>query len=368
VLPYTKFNGKINGKRIEDYYSQLDYSIEGVENRLKRIKEILQDDEFFVEYFDKWFKCNINSNDGTSENDSVCRLLEKMADYILYADRNSYERKKYKKKKIKEKEILVDNIENYLQQKDKIEKKKKSNQWLKPKVKITNEDIVLNPYIKQIQESIDKLKEKINKCSPDKYYKLSNLLKTLTTEQKIIKEIMRQPIGLQPNTHNFPHYNFDWFDFGNINHVSALLNLYGALKEQFYDNEDSDVHWLLDYLEYLIDKSNLKDYEKDILIWKIDGLTGQQISDNIKEKYGLDFSVNYISNEIRKRIPMSIVKAYEDDYEEWFYTFKAKGKYKKCSKCGKIYLAKEKYFGKHPNTKDGLQSICKNCDNLRKKG
>jgi uncharacterized OB-fold protein len=65
---------------------------------------------------------------------------------------------------------------------------------------------------------------------------------------------------------------------------------------------------------------------------------------------------------------MSIVKAYEDDYEEWFYTFKAKGKYKKCSKCGKIYLAKEKYFGKHPNTKDGLQSICKNCDNLRKKG
>ena len=43
-----------------------------------------------------------------------------------------------------------------------------------------------------------------------------------------------------------------------------------------------------------------------------------------------------------------------------------KGKYKKCSKCGEIKIANERHFGKHPKTKDGFQSVCKECDKKRK--
>jgi hypothetical protein len=41
-------------------------------------------------------------------------------------------------------------------------------------------------------------------------------------------------------------------------------------------------------------------------------------------------------------------------------------KYKRCTVCGKDLRANEDNFGKHPNTKDNLQSVCKKCDSLRK--
>jgi hypothetical protein len=77
-------------------------------------------------------------------------------------------------------------------------------------------------------------------------------------------------------------------------------------------------------------------------------------------KYGFDWSDGDIQR-CKNIILDKIVKFYEDDYEEWFYTFKVKGKYKKCSKCGKIYLANKKYFRKDTTRKDGLDIYCKLC-------
>ena len=44
-----------------------------------------------------------------------------------------------------------------------------------------------------------------------------------------------------------------------------------------------------------------------------------------------------------------------------------KGKYKKCSRCGKIKLAHNKYFSKNKTSKDGFYSICKSCRNSKAK-
>ena len=43
-----------------------------------------------------------------------------------------------------------------------------------------------------------------------------------------------------------------------------------------------------------------------------------------------------------------------------------KGKWKKCSRCGQIKLAHNKYFSKNKTSKDGFYSICKNCRNNKK--
>ena len=43
-----------------------------------------------------------------------------------------------------------------------------------------------------------------------------------------------------------------------------------------------------------------------------------------------------------------------------------KGKYKKCSRCGQIKLAHNKYFSKNKTSKDGFYSICKCCRSQKK--
>jgi hypothetical protein len=44
---------------------------------------------------------------------------------------------------------------------------------------------------------------------------------------------------------------------------------------------------------------------------------------------------------------------------------KEKGAYKKCSRCGQIKLANNKYFSKNKTSKDGFYSICKACRNQK---
>lgn len=378
MLPYKGFNGKINGKKIEDFYSQLDYSIKGVENRLKKIKEILKDDEFFVEYFDKWFKCNINSNNGTSENDSVCRLLEKMADYILYADRNSYRRKKYKEQKIKKKEILVDDLESYFK---KIEERKEEgrNYRVNPIVKVSQEDINNYKEIKNIYEAIQLLEQlKLKRSNAKDKKKIKKAILQLKEDAGIIKEFLSgmiefKRLGFTTTEYDFNFDTFYWdkngeyklvsrnaLDFLDKNHIDALISFYSALKQSSFEDCQGQMKYILMFLEYLIDNAPLKNYERDYLGWYIDGLNKKQIIDKLKMKYGFDWSDGDIQR-CKNIILDKIVKFYEDDYEEWFYTFKVKGKYKKCSKCGKIYLANKKYFRKDTTRKDGLDIYCKLC-------
>ena len=58
--------------------------------------------------------------------------------------------------------------------------------------------------------------------------------------------------------------------------------------------------------------------------------------------------------------------AAEDDYLNWYYTYVEKGKWKKCSRCGEVKLAHNKYFSKNSTSKDGFYSICKCCRNKKK--
>lgn len=391
MLPYTKFNGKINGKKIEDFYAQLDYSIEGGKNRLKKIKEILKDDEFFVEYFDKWFKCNIGSNDGTSESDPVCHLLEKMADYILYPNRSAYRSKKRKTKRIEENEILTNNVENYIENQKELEINDKNNNAISVAI-VLKEDIKKYKEIEQIYKAINQYRRlRLNLKNKPKYIQYSDLKKInkaisqLQEDARIVKELLSgmiefKRLGFTTTEYNFNFDTFYWdkngeyklvsrnaLDFLDKKHIDGLISFYSALKQSSFEDCQGQMKYILMFLEYLIDNAPLKDYERDYLVWYIDGLSTKQIIDNLKMKYGFDWKDGNIQR-CKNIILDKIVKFYEDDYEEWFYTFKAKGKYKKCSKCGKIYLANRKYFRKQDDCKDGLRPECRNCEKTAKKG
>lgn len=74
-------------------------------------------------------------------------------------------------------------------------------------------------------------------------------------------------------------------------------------------------------------------------------------------------------NKTLNRICVKIREENNEQWLDWIYLDKKRvlWNYKQCSKCGEFRPTTEKYFGLHPKTNNGLQSVCKKCDNLRKK-
>ena len=88
----------------------------------------------------------------------------------------------------------------------------------------------------------------------------------------------------------------------------------------------------------------------------------------LQEECGVSHSAEYISSLWRNKIPKLIASLAEDQYLDYYYLNIEKGQYKKCSKCGKIKLAHNKYFSKNKTSKDGWYSICKDCRKKKTKG
>jgi hypothetical protein len=81
----------------------------------------------------------------------------------------------------------------------------------------------------------------------------------------------------------------------------------------------------------------------------------------LENTYGATHSIEYISTIWRKKIPAIIASVAEDQYLDWYYLEVEPGQYKRCTKCGQIKLAHNKYFSKNKTSKDGFYSICKEC-------
>jgi hypothetical protein len=100
---------------------------------------------------------------------------------------------------------------------------------------------------------------------------------------------------------------------------------------------------------------------------KIDGLQNIDIQKKLEEEFGIKHSVEYISSLWRNKIPKLLASTAEDDFLNYYYLEVERGKYKKCSRCGQIKLAHNKYFSKNKTSRDGWYSICKACRNAKNK-
>lgn len=106
---------------------------------------------------------------------------------------------------------------------------------------------------------------------------------------------------------------------------------------------------------------------EEIVTCKIDGMQNIDIQERLQEKFGIKHSLEYISSLWRKKIPMLIASQAEDELLYWHYLNVEKGKWKRCSRCGQVKLAHNKYFSKNKTSKDGFYSICKCCRNSKAK-
>ena len=318
------------------------------------------------------------------------KALEIMSDYLIFC---------MEKQEKKEKQILTDNRMTTVNKReasmegltDRLENGEDGlynlitndkNVIFAPSVSISKEDIAEIPCLKQLREAIDTMTLKSKTAKGKDAFRVKKAIIEMRQDQYIIKAAYKKPIYFLRAARG--SQVLDWSDDvsvdanGNIkttgicsiynpNHVSAIICNYNKLKQNSYEDLNSDIRWMLADLEELIDGA-LKEENSmyyDILIYKIDGKSNIEIRDMLETKHGATHSLEYISSLYRNKIPKIIAEHAQNEWLNWHYTNVEKGEWKTCSKCGETKLAHNRYFSKNKTARSGYYSICKSCRNSR---
>lgn len=253
-----------------------------------------------------------------------------------------------------------------------------------PKISITEEDIQTIPGMKQLRNAIAQIEAQEKVAIGKRRFLLKKQLIEMRKEQYVLKNTFKPPIYCLNATKSFNHIALEEkisvnedgslkiegnFSLLNPDHVSAVLCNYSRIKQDCWGQFSSDAYYMIQDLENLVDETLEKDFPLyyDLLIYKIDGKTNEEIQSLLERDYGVRHSVEYISSLWRNKIPKMIAEQARKDWLIWHYTFEEKGQWKKCSRCGQIKLAHNMFFSKNNTSKDGFYSICKDCRNAKTK-
>ena len=257
------------------------------------------------------------------------------------------------------------------------------NQIFQPKVTITKKDLEEIEPLRQLREAINLWEAKLKVTEGKDAFIIKKALIEMRKDQYLIKNAYRRPIVFNKLSHSRNYIKLEdktcRFDADGypipegislLDPVvcSAILCNYSRLKQDSFDQFEGDLYYLMESFDQIADIA-LKEYPlyEKIVECKIDGLQNIQIQEILQMEFGIKHSLEYISSLWRKKIPKLIASAAEDEYLNWYYLEEEKGKYKRCSRCGQIKLAHNKYFSKNKTSKDSFYSICKKCRNRKTK-
>ena len=327
---------------------KLDYSLETPEERNELVKKIINN---------------------TPSEQLTPRYLEILSDYIIFA---------MDKQERKQKQILTDNHMVTVNKREtsfeglvgRLENGEDGiynmiandkNIIFTPKFQITQQDIAEIPELKQLVDAIAEVEKAEKKAVGKKKFLLKKQLIAMRQDQYVIRSAYKPPIYCMNAIKSFSKIDFDenvsisgddeiednsLVSFFNPKHVSALLCNYSRLKEDAWGKFYSDSYFLMEDLDTLIEKTLRDSYPMyyDLLIYKIDGKQNLEIQSLLNQKHNVKHSVEYISSLWRNKIPKLLSEQAQEDYLIWYYTTQKKGKWKKCSRCGEIKLAHNKFF------------------------
>ena len=253
-----------------------------------------------------------------------------------------------------------------------------------PKIEITEEDIETIPGMRELVNEIKKVEVEKKAARGRRAFLLQRQLIQMREDQYVLKSAYRAPIRMMNIKKTYSYLDLSEkitenaeggiastgaINLYNPNHISLLLCNYSRIKEECWDRFESDIRWMMEDLDALVEKTFKKDYPLyyDLIIYKIDGKSNAEIQNKLAVDHGIRHSVEYISALWRNKIPKMIAETAVREWLIWHYTFEERGKWKRCSKCGQIKLANNLFFSKNNTSKDGYYSICKECRNSKSK-
>ena len=256
------------------------------------------------------------------------------------------------------------------------------NVLLTPKTSITQKDIEEIEPLKVLREAIELVENAEKAATGKRKFLLKKQLIEMRQDQYAIKSAYKPPMYATSMIKSFAKADLSenitmndcqepssdgFISFFNPFHISALLCNYSLLKEESYGNFMNDCYYLMQDLDVLVDKTLKEKYPLyyDLLIYKIDGKQNLEIQELLEKDWGVKHSVEYLSSLWRNKIPKLIAEQAKEDYIMWYYTTQEYGQWKKCSRCGQIKLAHNRFFSKNKTSKDGFYSICKDCRNAK---
>ena len=256
------------------------------------------------------------------------------------------------------------------------------NQIFQPKIVITKKDVEEIPGLAQLREAIKMWEQKLKTASGRDAFIIKTAIIELRKDQYALRDAYRKPIipkSITRSRHFIPlESDFSFDDEGYVvpegvslcdpKIVSIILCNYSSMKQDSWGEFEKDLWYLMQEFDEVADAA-LKDYPlyDRICEYKVDGLQNLDIQEKIQMEFGIKHSVEYISSLWRNKIPKLIASEAEDRLLDWYFLNEIKGKYKKCSRCGQVKLAHNKYFSKNKTSRDGFYSICKNCRNSKAK-
>lgn len=358
---------------------KLDYTLESYEERIDLVNKIIE---------------------STPSDKLTSKYLDILADYLIFTD--------YKKVR-DDGEILTTNRKNYINMREtsfeglaalfESEYKESGNSTgedaiynlitdnknilLVPKIKkIDDEDLAEVPGLKELVDEINRLENLLPTAHGKEKYSIKQNIKTLHQDKFILRTSHRGSINCINATKSSTSLdlyedvsldeNGDLVVKANISllipqHVSALLCNYSTLKADNIGKFDSDMYYMIRSLEDLIDSTLALDYPLyfDLLVYKIDGMSNNDIQRELEQTFGVKYSIEHISSLWRNKIPKILAEQAQKNWLINYYTNEKKGNWKRCSRCGQIKLAHNKFFSKNKTSKDGFYSICKDCRNKK---
>jgi hypothetical protein len=350
---------------------KLDYTLESPEERIALVDRIVNE---------------------TPPEQLTNRYLEILADYIVFAMDKEERKKKHittdnRMVTINKRETSFEGlISKFENGEDGIYNMiaNDKNIIFTPKVSITPKDLEEIEPLRELRTAIEAVEEAEKKARGKRKFLLKKQLIEMRQDQYVIKSAYRKPVYCMNAIKSFGSLDLSeeiYFNdkhlpvsTGKISlfepkHVSALLCHYSKLKEAVWGRFNSDSYYLMEDLDNLVRSTLEKEYPLyfDLVVLKIDGKQNIEIQKILEEKHGIKHSVEYISSLWRNKIPKLLAEQEQENYLLWYYTQVERGKWKRCSRCGEIKLAHNRFFSKNKTSKDGFYSICKCCRNKKTK-
>lgn len=238
------------------------------------------------------------------------------------------------------------------------------------------------PELAELRAAISTVEKQKAEATGRRAYLLNQQVIQMRQDQYVIRESVCKPVRCMSVTRSFPTLdlseNITITDKGKVVsdgicsiynpvHVAAVLKNYNKLKNSTYGKFTSDAWYLMMDFEQIFEKEYAAAAPMlfDLAMMKINGCTNVEIQQELKNKYGILHSIEYISTLWTKKIPAAIADLAAEHYIDWYYLQKEKGKYKRCNRCGQIKLVIPRYFSRNKSSRDGFYSLCKEC---RKRG